>query len=685
MRWLVIGLVALGSMGIGASPAAAGTSETLSAASTKTKLVLKLRGDERVSMKSRFESTPPTIVLDFPSGRVAGSLPEKSVVGQGIIREIRTAYYASTGAGDPRWVKALSVELAGRYSYAVRQEADAIVIEIEHPRDQADQALQVGLASGTVIVGQAPPAAQERFRAMQDALSRVTAKPAAAAPSAEAKQRVAETGTRPSAAPVRRASRQARAKLKAPRQAIPASVWWLLAVGVAGAAASVLWAISRQSGPFFSRRRQDGSSLASDVIDQLVWRAFEQQGQQLAQIVQGGPTTGPLRIMEKDGHKAALQCVSGGAFFERASVERFANAMQDASVEQGYLVAAGSFTVPAQRFAKERGVTLIGRDSLTELLSAGASQEQYVKQVQEINGNLQRSRETLDEYARQLDMIRRQRNEACWLLGEERAKLAKIEADHADLSQNASQWRTDAEHWEETAKLNHKKWEESQWYLGESRTYAEHIEAQLQPLQESYAQLEQRVQELMGAVTDAQRQREESQWYLGEAKVANQTLQEGIRALEQRVEQFQERMQSLERQLEDNQKVLASERMERERLQERLATFQAVGERRRTSRRYVKDTMVALHATDGTPILQVAPRDVSGGGVGISCEKGMALPEQASLRVEFLNGDQVLETEGRLVWTRESPDSAEQWSGYEFADLPEEIRRAIEQLLTLPN
>jgi uncharacterized coiled-coil DUF342 family protein len=669
--------------------ASAGTSDGLSSSTTKTKLVLKLRGDERVSIRSRFESDPPTVVLEFPQGRVAGSLPERSSVGQGVVREIRTTYYAPSSSSAGRWIKTVNIELGGRYSYDIRQESDQIVVEIEHPAALTEGTLPVGLAGGAVIAGQVSGTTQDRFRAMQNALVQAT-KPAeptrpAIAP-AQARQPLASpirpTVTTPGTSGQRQASR---ARLTTPRRSPLAAVWGLFALGLIGIGTSIGWLVWRQSGPFLSRRRIDRPSLAIDVIDQLVWRAFEQQGAQLQQIVQGDDATGPLRVMSKDSAKVGLQCIGGGAFFEKATVERFARALQEAGVDQGFLVAAGSFTVPAQRFAKERKITLIGREPLTELLGAGASQEYYAKQLQEINGQLQKTRDTLDEYARQLDMIRRQRNEACWLLGEERAKLSKIESEHDDLKKQAEQWYVDAEHWQQTAKLNHKKWEESQWYLGESRTFAEHLESQLGPLQESYAQLEQRVRELTDTLADMTRQRDESQWQLGETKSASESLQQQIREVEQRIGQLQERLKTVESQLDESQRNLASERMERERLQERLATFQAVGERRRAGRRYLKDAAIELHTQDGSLLFQGVPRDVSGEGVGISCDKSIALPEQATLRVEFLNGDQVLETEGRLVWNRESHDSAEQWSGYEFVDLPEEIRRAIEQLLTLPN
>ncbi len=685
---LVVGF--LGAMACAVSPIMA--ADTLPApSSNKTRLVVKLRSEERINVKSRFEANPPTIVIEFPAGRVAASLPERSTVQQGVVQEIRTSYGGPAGSSEGRWLKSVSIQLSDRYPFSVRPEAGQIVIEIEHPQGIAKGAFEVGLASGAVVSGETSLEMHRRFRAMQDALQDAVARPASATETTSTQTAIKagatptlpqpsgpvmsqpRTGARPTPTP----------KLLPARQAIPVSFWLSLAVGLLGTVASILWALKLRARAM--RGRRGDRTLAIDVIDQLVWRAFEQQGSESVQTLQGAGSSGPLRVISRDGVRAALQCVSGGTFFEKATVEQFSEAMKAVSAEQGFLVAAGSFTVPAQRFAKDHGINLIGREQLTELLSAGAAQEHFGRHLQDIEGQLTKTRETLDEYAKQLDMIRRQRNEACWLLGEERARLAKVEAEHDDLQRQATQWRAEAEEWQATAKLNHKKWEESQWYLGESRAFAEHLESQLQPMKDSYAQTERRLRELNEQLQDAAKVREEAKWYQGESQQANAQLQEQLQAAERQLAELQERLQQLDRQFHDSQRSLASERMAREQLEERLAILQANGERRKTSRRFLPDATVEVETPDGTLIYQGTPRDVSGQGVGIGCEKEVPLPESANVRLSLQDGTHIIESTGRLVWNRESPDAGEQWSGYEFVDLPMEIRRAIEQLLTLPN
>ena len=207
------------------------------------------------------------------------------------------------------------------------------------------------------------------------------------------------------------------------------------------------------------------------------------------------PLQGVLRVVSKDGAQAALLCVGNGAFFEKRTVERFLRIMREAKVEQGFLVAAGSFTIPAQRLAKERRITLIGREQLVELVSAGAAGEYITKQLEQQQTRLEEAQETLRQYAGELDTLRRQRNEASWYLGEERAKTSTLEAQLVELGQQLRHHEAELQRWEQAASTLRKQWEESQWYLGEAKARIRHLETQRETLDRSVADFQQRFED----------------------------------------------------------------------------------------------------------------------------------------------------------------------------------------------
>lgn len=482
------------------APALAGqAAETQSPpAMSKTQLIVKLATGETVPVRSRFEPNPPAILIEFPQGRVTGMLPERSAIQRGVVEEIQTLYGASK-PGQGRWVQGLKVLLRGPYDYDVRAEQGRILIEISHPAAIGREELELGMG-GAVIAGAMPTTLSERFEAMQDALDRARPKSfvwrASAGPvSGEAPpmRLVLPSNTARAIAAVRKTPAK-----RAPAKPDPvAALMWLLGVVVAAGFAGTCWLWARRM-----RRvelaRQPAPTVPSGtrIIDQLAWRAFERQGYQLLHMVELGEPLGLMRVTVKDGAKTAILCIGNGTFFEKATVEQFLRSMRKAQAEQGILIAPGSFTVPAQRCAKEHQVALIGREQLTQLLSDGAVSEYYVKQVQHLHQQLEDTQEALKASDQQLDAMRRQRNEASWLLGEERARSSKLDAQVHELTGQLNDAKAAAAQLQQAAESSRKQWEESQWYLGEARASAEHLDQQLRALHGQCLQLQEQVRAL---------------------------------------------------------------------------------------------------------------------------------------------------------------------------------------------
>jgi len=628
---------------------------------TKTQLVVKLATQETIPVRPRFEANPPIIVIEFPPGRVGAALPERSVIQEGVVQEIRVAYVHAAKAAR-RWIKAVRIHLRGPYEYQVFSEPGRIVVEIEHPAAVAGTPAKAGLAKGVVVSGPASPAFSERFQAMEDAMMRASHQPvmwginfedASAPQSSEPIPDAASSGSAsesstPSGATQRRAGEDTRR-----------SLWWLwtlAAVGLGLWVGATRWA-RRGQGDTAPRLRGAGQTMYNlsgiRVIDQLVWRAFERQGYQLLQTVELGEPPGLMRVIAREGFKTALLCVGDGAFFEKAAVERFLKSMQQVSVGQGYLVAPGSFTVPAQRFAKEHKVTLIGRDQLTELLSAGAMSEHYNRQLQQGHRQLEEAKETLSQYAKQLDVLRRQRNEASWFLGEERAKTAKLEEQFAEASQQITHWQAQAQQWQQTAEAAQKRWEESEWYLGETRASARHLEELLRSTQEALSQLEQQHGELTATFQATERQRDDANWYLGESRAACAALKQQV----QELEAARVTLQSLE-----------AER----------AAVRAFGERRKARRAVRPDIMVEVQGTDGAMLFNGTPRDLSRTGFGLSAEQPIELPESFRVRFSLPGMGRPIESLARVVWQQQDPRTQRHQRGCEFVDSPPETRDALE-------
>ena len=362
------------------------------------------------------------------------------------------------------------------------------------------------------------------------------------------------------------------------------------------------------------------------IIDHLVWRAFERQGYESVHINELNEPLGVMRIVVKDGRRAALICVGEGVFFEKTTIEACVRSMREAQAEEGFLVSTGAFTVPAQRYAKEHQLTLLGRDQFAELLSEGAMTEHYATQLQQFQTQLSEAKDAVKEYAQQLDAIRRQRNEASWYLGEERARSAARQAEVERLSQEGHQRQQEADQVRQSAERLKKQWEESQWYLGEARASAQHFETQMRSLQ-------------------------------GELETARQLLTDS----EQRFDQ---------------------ELGRRERLEAELTALPAYGERRRAFRVHRSDASIEVHRPDGCAVFSGIPRDISSTGFGFEFHESPAdLPEALRVRLRLPGLERELETGGRLVWHRAAGGDHGYIGGCTFLDLAAGDREAVERVL----
>jgi len=401
-----------------------------------------------------------------------------------------------------------------------------------------------------------------------------------------------------------------------------------------------------------------GGRLPSGValIDELVWQAFERQGYQLVQAMERAQPPGMLRVISKEGTKAALLFVWNGLFFEKRTVEEFVTTIQPMNVEVGFLVASGSFTVPAQRTAKEHQVTLIGRDQLMELLSAGATSEYFTKQLEQLQARLDEAKATLGQYAKQLDTLRRQRNEASWYLGEERAKMDQLEAQVAELNQQLRHDEAEIQRWQQETELLQTHWDESQWYLGESRARTQFLERQLAQLQE-----------LATRVEPAERSRDEANWYLGEERAKRHTLEERLAQLETALKESTAREHAMQQ---------ALDRVSRE-----LQAIRAFGERRRMLRRRIPHATIEL--CDGqmleSPLPSGVLRDLSSTGFGVETEHEIPPDSPLRVRVTLPGVNEPIESAARVVWQRASGSRYQ--SGCQLVDLPEPARSLIGQCL----
>ncbi|MDP3702939.1 MAG: PilZ domain-containing protein [Candidatus Omnitrophota bacterium] len=637
-------------------------------ATATTVMTLTLDAARPVEFRTRFQDQPPTITIEFPKQRVVGSLPERSTIQEGVIQTLLTQYYSGDEFQPSRFIRSLQIILSASYAYRVRSEPGRIVVAIDHPASVGSKRMEVGLTGGTVIRGVGERPVAERFRAMQHALdSAVPGRTTPETPSAvqgslslirsrvsgEAKSSETLTVVRPQIGAV--GSWASRPK--------PTQAPWLAIAGFLAAVAAALWlrrhpdvvsaALRRAPAQSISHRLPSGVAL----IDELIWQAFERQGYQLIQTVERTQPSGLLRVITKEGAKSALLFVWNGSFFEKRTVDQFAAAMREVGVAQGVLVASGSFTVPAQRVAKERGIALIGREQLMELLSAGATSEYFTKQVEQLHARLEESRVTLQEYANQLDTLRRQRNEASWYLGEERAKTSQIEDQLADAGQQLRQREAELAQWAEETDKFRKQWEESQWYFGESRERIRHLETTVSELQETTQRF-----------VAAERERDEANWYLGEARQRVQTFEQQLASAQEQLAASVEREQTLQSILED--------------LKRTLRALQAYGERRRMARAHLADAHIALlDGDDEQPLFMGAPRDLSSSGIGLETDRQLP-EEELRVRLSLPGESEPIHSKARIMWQQQAGDGTPRFhSGCRLLELPDTVRSRIAQYI----
>jgi predicted nucleic acid-binding Zn-ribbon protein len=645
---------------------------------TTTRVVIAVDSEEPLELRTSVQERPPLITLAFTKRGVVGSLPERSSFAKGVIRTITARYDRSLRpkASAKRFLRAIQIGLSAPYPSRVRSEPGRVVIEIDHPLSVDSSSMEVGLRGGTIVGAIGQRVVTQRFRAMQEALAQAaptdwtlsfsTDAPQAAAGGVAPARRDGETASPAStseltpatgAGPLAMASSPAGPSRPAARGRFAGTVFLILA----GVSLGLWWLVRGRPfrlSPSAALPRPDTLRLpsAAVLVDQLIWRAFERQGYQLLQEAElSQPSPGTLRVIEKDGAKAALLFAGQGAFFEKQMVERFLQAMQAFEVPQGFLAAAGSFTVPAQRLAEQHRVTLIGREQLTELLSMGAGSEYFAKQLEQSHARLEEAKETLRQYAGELDALRRQRNEASWYLGEERATAAKLEAQLNDVGQQIRRHEAELHQWEQEAATLRRRWEESQWYLGESVARMRHLETQLGALQE-----------LAASAETAEQEREMLQGDLAKERERREALETQLAALQRNLEESSKRELALQMALEQ--------------LRQEMHVLQTSGDRRGQARVPIPQAFVELLNGRNSPLFAGAPRDVS--SIGLGLETAQELPADSPVRIRLtLPGRDPIESKGRIVWQRASGRPRRYRSGCRLLRVPAATRALIGKAL----
>ena len=84
----VVVSIALAAALWGAAAPAQGAETVTSARMEQTRVVLRVDLEEPLAVRTRFEQQPPAIIVAFPGQRVLSALPERTQVGQGIVRAI---------------------------------------------------------------------------------------------------------------------------------------------------------------------------------------------------------------------------------------------------------------------------------------------------------------------------------------------------------------------------------------------------------------------------------------------------------------------------------------------------------------------------------------------------------------------------------------------------------------------
>ena len=667
-RWFAAVISAAGVLWHASPAAAAETADPV--AMTKTLILLSVDSRTPLTVRSSFHESPPTVTLEFPEQQVIGSLPEHSTMGEGAVQAVTARYADRVGPRAQRALQSIQIALRAPYAHHVRSEPGRIVVEIDHPSSVKSAAMEVNVG-GVVIAG--APQLSERFRAMQEALQRAApGSPVSSVRGAlqtggmgDQQTLLARSGNvltirqEPSQTPAPSKNALASspsAGTRNTRSARGTRATFALFLLVGGAAA---WGMFRWRAIARSRRRSAAlprQPAGLTLIDDMVWGAFAQQGYGLViEIQRTQPPGGVVRILQKEGVPSALWCVGYGAVVEQQTVEQFVRIMREAKVEQGMLVAAGSFTVPAQRVAKARRILLIGREQLAELLSEGARGEYVNGQLAQQRQRLDELQATLCQYASELDALRRQRNEASWYFGEERAKSASLEAQLNEAQQQLHQYQTELQRWTQEAATLRKQWEESQWFLGEAQARGRYLDAQLAALH-AVAQQAQR----------SDQERQEAQWYLGEERVKYRALEAEVAQLQTALEASAQRERELEHALQQ--------------LRQAVETLAHSGERRLNDRVKIPGVIAEIYNGEQTALAEATIRDVSCSGIGL--ETAQELPEASSLRIRLsIPGCDAIDSPVRLVWQRQRAEGSLYHSGCTFADESAQRLAQIAQLI----
>lgn len=417
-----------------------------------TRVAIAISGGP-VAYTDQLRENPPAIVIEFRSRNVRAQLEPLVAVNSGLIKEIQSDYYPP----GRRALKSLTLTLIQPAAYTIAQQANQIVVDIETPASVLPGRMAVG--RGVTVLGiEAKETLIQRLKVMEGALRQAgpTTSPVASMPKPVVVTKPVEipqpiVQPTPAPTPVSRKGR--------------GGFWYGLLVGIAGSLIGLAgWRRWRRKAVVSPRGPAEVVPMAqsASVYEQLILKAAQRQGQKLisSKAIEG---LGAIWIVEKDGARHGVLCLTNGEFFERKVLEQFLDALKQETLPSGTVMALGAFTAPAQAFAKECGIALVAREEVLRMINAELKgpvlEPEAAAGLARLEGELAQARERIGHLEQEL-------------------------STHAEFKGKV---KTELEAWEKEVETLKKKSLESEWYLGEERAKRQALEQQVAELTKQLA------------------------------------------------------------------------------------------------------------------------------------------------------------------------------------------------------
>ena len=357
-------------------PAAPQAEHSSAAQADITRVAIAVSGGS-VAYTDQFRQDPPAIVIEFRSRNVIAALGSSVVINAGIIKEIQSEYYPK----DRRALKSLTLTLIQPAAYAIAQQANQIVVDIETPAGVLPGRMAVG--KGVTVLGiEAKETLIQRLKVMEGALQQVAPPlaPVSAKPKPVVVTKLVEIPQPiPEPKPV---------PMPGPKKGFR-GFWLGFLLGIGGSVIAVAGWRRRRKAVVAPGELAEFASIAqsASVYEQLILKAVQRQGQKLigSKAIAG---LGTLWVIQKGEQRQGLVCLGDGGFLERKVLEQFYEALQQEALRSGSVVALGAFTAPAQSFAKEKEISLISREEVFKLMEVELKSAALVLDEETLNQQL---------------------------------------------------------------------------------------------------------------------------------------------------------------------------------------------------------------------------------------------------------------------------------------------------------